>query len=97
MNRSDKVCKKLIKFPPFYFEKSSEDKFDSLINSFIETLQVIYLQFSKLKISTKNFLSMLSIVTKNKTQFKTNLIQRNQRLNFHLTNQYRPLKIIPYI
>lgn len=59
MNRSDKVCEKLIKFDSF------------------ETLQVIYLQFSKLKISTKNFLSMLSIVTKNKTQFKINLIQRN--------------------
>lgn len=30
MNRSDKVCEKLVKFPSFYFEKSSEDEFEFL-------------------------------------------------------------------
>lgn len=56
MNRSDKVCEKLIKFPPFYFEKSSEDKFDSLINSFIRNSSSYLFTIFKIEDFNQKFL-----------------------------------------
>lgn len=56
MNRSDKVCEKLIKFPPSYFEKSSEDKFDSLINSFIRNSSSYLFTIFKIEDFNQKFL-----------------------------------------